>query len=124
MNIKLIEYVIQFLSICATAIAMYMMIIKKNIKLPEVKGGLPFIGQAFVMLKGSPWDSMNRWITKYGLTYKYVLFGSNCVSTADPVLLKIILHNKVSTFQKDINFVLKPFMCLLGRGIMCYIYYI
>jgi hypothetical protein len=31
-------------------------------KIPRVKGGMPFFGQVFEMIKGSPWDTMTLWV--------------------------------------------------------------
>lgn len=43
---------------------------KKNMTMPLVEDGVPFLGQVFVMLKGSPWDTMTAWQGKYGMIYQ------------------------------------------------------
>lgn len=85
---------------------------------PKVKGGYPIFGQVFDMLKGSPWNMLTAWSKKYGPTYVFHLFGSDCLSVADPELLKVILHSKLAVFKKDTVFTYKPFMVLLGKGIV------
>ena len=70
--------------------------------IPTVKGGLPFFGHVFTMLKGSPWDSMAKWVLEYGTIYKVMLFGSEAVFVADPAHLKVILQTKLNTFKKEL----------------------
>lgn len=86
--------------------------------IPTVKGGLPFFGHVFTMLKGSPWDSMAKWVLEYGTIYKVLLFGSEAVFVADPAHLKVILQTKLNTFKKDIVWTYKPFLVLLGKGLV------
>ena len=103
----------------ASLIAMLMAVMRKpEMPFPKVKGGYPFLGQVFDMLKGSPWDSLTNWSKKFGPTYVFHLFGSDCLSVADPELLKVILHSKLTVFKKDTAFTYKPFMVLLGKGIV------
>eukprot|EP01038_Epipyxis_sp_PR26KG_P015906 gene15906-21573_t len=89
-----------------------------NDNIPAVKGGLPFFGHVFTMLKGSPWDTMAKWVHEYGKVYKFHLFGSDAICVNDPSLTKIILSTKLSSFRKDTQGVYKPFMVLLGNGIV------
>jgi cytochrome P450 len=91
---------------------------KRNTSIPAVKGGLPFFGQMFIMLKGSPWDTMASWVQEYGQIYRIHLFGSDAVVVSDPALLKIILATKLNTFKKDLEWTYKPFMVLLGNGLV------
>lgn len=86
--------------------------------IPVVKGGIPFIGQALVMLKGSPWDTMSKWVAEYGEVYKFILFGSEAVCIADPEVLKVVLQTKLNTFKKDREWTYRPFLVLLGNGIV------
>ena len=44
--------------------------------LPAVQGSLPFFGQVFTMIKGSPWDTMATWVHEYGTVFTFHLFGS------------------------------------------------
>ncbi len=87
-------------------------------KIPSVKGGLPFFGMVFEMLKGSPWDTMSQWVLKYGKIYKFSLFGSNAVVVADPELLKIVLKEEFRTFKKDLEWTYQPFLVILGNGLV------
>eukprot|EP00428_Durinskia_dybowskii_P071154 CAMPEP_0170399000 /NCGR_PEP_ID=MMETSP0117_2-20130122/23724_1 /TAXON_ID=400756 /ORGANISM="Durinskia baltica, Strain CSIRO CS-38" /LENGTH=493 /DNA_ID=CAMNT_0010655639 /DNA_START=27 /DNA_END=1508 /DNA_ORIENTATION=+ len=91
---------------------------KRNTTIPSVKGGLPFFGQMFIMLKGSPWDTMANWVKDYGQIYRIQLFGADAVIVSDPALLKIILATKLNTFKKDLKWTYKPFMVLLGNGLV------
>jgi len=86
--------------------------------IPSVKGGLPFFGQVFTMIKGSPWDTMTRWMLEYGGIFTFHLFGSDAVCVSDPDLLKIILATKLKIFKKDLEWTYKPFMVLLGKGLV------
>ena len=85
---------------------------------PQIRDGLPFFGHVFTMLKGSPWDQMARWAVEYGTFYKLHLFGSDAYVVSDPELLKIILQTKLSIFKKDVAWTYKPFMVLLGNGLV------
>lgn len=85
---------------------------------PQIRHGLPFFGHVFTMLKGSPWDQMARWAVEYGTFYKLHLFGSDAYVVSDPDLLKIILQTKLSIFKKDVAWTYKPFMVLLGNGLV------
>lgn len=120
MDANTVQILTQVLAFIASTVAILMVLRKKSggSKIPEVKGGYPFLGQVFEMTKGSPWDTMAKWCKQYGATYRFVLFGSDCVSIADPAQLKMVLHSKLSLFLKDVEFTYKPFMVLLGRGIV------
>eukprot|EP01035_Chromulina_nebulosa_P020002 gene20002-25975_t len=86
--------------------------------IPRVKGGYPFFGQVFKMVSGSPWDTMTEWSRIYGSIYQFHLFGSDAVVVSDPELLRIILSTKLSIFKKDLQWTYKPFLVLLGNGIV------
>ena len=68
---------------------------KLSTTIPEVEGGVPFLGQVFNMVKGSPWDLMTTWTQMYGSILRFKLFGKDAVVVADPDLLKIILSTKL-----------------------------
>jgi len=86
--------------------------------IPSVKGGLPFFGQVFEMVKGSPWDTMSKWVGQYGKIYTFHLFGSDAVCVSDPALLEIVLNHKQVVFRKDLEWTYKPFMVILGNGLV------
>lgn len=86
--------------------------------IPLVKGGVPFIGQVFTLLKGSPWDTFTEWMLEYGNIYRFQLFGRDSVFVSDPEMLKIILSTKMSKFKKDTEWVYAPFMVILGNGLV------
>ena len=91
---------------------------RKGKAIPSVKGGWPFFGQVFDMVKGSPWDTMSNWVGQYGKIYKFHLFGSDAVCVTDPALLKIVLNDKQVLFRKDIEWTYAPFMVILGNGLV------
>ena len=86
--------------------------------IPYVKGGYPFFGVVFAMVQGSPWDIMTEWARQYGGMFRLHLFGSDAVVISDPNALKIVLSTKLSNFKKDVVWTYKPFMVLLGRGLV------
>lgn len=90
----------------------------KGKKVPQVENGLPFFGHVFTMIKGSPWDHMAKWAVTYGTIYKLHLFGSDAYVVSDPELLKVVLQTKLSIFRKDVEWTYKPFMVLLGNGLV------
>ena len=83
-----------------------------------VKGGWPFIGQVFTMVKGSPWDTMARWSKQYGGVYSFTLFGEQSICVSDPDILKGILHTQMTIFKKDVEWTYKPFLEILGNGLV------
>lgn len=100
-------------------IVLFVILGKKRVtSIPSVQGSLPFFGQMFIMLKGSPWDTMAKWVQKYGMIYRIQLFGSDAIIVSDPALLKVILATKMNTFKKDTLWTYKPFMVLLGNGLV------
>jgi cytochrome P450 len=86
--------------------------------LPFVEGGYPFVGQVFTMIKGSPWDTMAQWVNHYGTVYCFHLFGEDAVAVADSQILEMILQTKLKNFRKDVHGTYKPFMVLLGKGLV------
>jgi len=86
--------------------------------MPKVRNGLPIIGQVINMLKTSPWDVMTDWANTYGSLYQFNIFGKTCVTVSDPTLIKEILHTKMSKFAKDTEFTYRPFISLLGTGLV------
>ena len=91
---------------------------KKGKLVPHVLEGLPFFGQMFQMLKGSPWDTMAKWALEYGTIYKLTLFGSEAYVVSDPTLLKVVLNSRLSVFKKDTAWTYKPFLVILGNGLV------
>ena len=92
------------------------MIRSHKLTMPSVKGGWPFLGQVFAMVKGSPWDTMTQWVMEYGTIYKFHLFGADAVCVSDPTLLRVMLQTNMLTFKKDTEWTYKPFMVILGNG--------
>eukprot|EP00605_Chrysophyceae_sp_TOSAG23-4_P001952 GSChrysophyteH1.ASY1.ANO1.2163.1 assembled CDS len=86
--------------------------------IPAVQGGWPFIGQVFTMIKGSPWDTMAAWTNEYGGIYSFLLFGEESISVSDPEILRGILQTHMTIFKKDLAWTYKPFMDILGNGLV------
>uniref|UniRef100_A0A7S2Y0F8 Cytochrome P450 n=1 Tax=Fibrocapsa japonica TaxID=94617 RepID=A0A7S2Y0F8_9STRA len=61
---------------------------------------------------------MTEWAQTYGPIYQFHLFGKRCVGVADPSLLKTVLNTEMSKFHKDRDFTYRPFMSLLGTGLV------
>jgi len=101
------------------AFFLYKTLSKKKLRgIPNVKGGLPFFGHVFTLMKGSPWDWFSKWAVEYGTVFKVHIFGSDAIIVADPALLKVILHTKRNLFVKDLEWTYEPFLVLLGKGIV------
>lgn len=83
-----------------------------------VQGGWPFLGQVFTMAAGSPWDIMANWSCQYGGVYSFRLFGNDAVCISDPTILAVVLQTKESKFHKDTGWTYKPFMEILGNGLV------
>jgi cytochrome P450 len=70
------------------------------------------------MMAGSPWKKFNQWAKEYGPVFTFQLFGSNAFVVSDPDILKVILQTKITIFQKDLEWVYKPFLVILGNGLV------
>lgn len=90
----------------------------RRMGMPRVPGGLPYIGQVPALTQSPPWDLMVRWMKELGPIYRFTLFGEECVVAADPGLLKVVLQSSMKAFKKDLDFTYKPFMPLLGTGLV------
>jgi len=88
-----------------------------NKYMPSVKGVF-FVGSVSEFLAHTPWDLMESWHKDLGPIYSFGLMGRTCVSVADPSTLKVMLQTKHSSFKKDLPFTYKPFMNILGKGIV------
>lgn len=89
-----------------------------KLNMPVVAHTVPFLGTAFQFLRNTPWDLMESWHRKYGNIYTFKLLGRTCVSIEKPEHLKIMLQSKIQNVKKDVQFSYKPFLCILGRGIV------
>lgn len=86
--------------------------------IPSVQGGIPFFGHVHTMLKGTPWGTMADWMLDYGGIYKFRLFGTDAIAISDPKLLTVVLNSKMSVFKKDLAWTYKPFLVILGNGLV------
>lgn len=89
-----------------------------ELNMPTVPHTLPFLGTALQFLTNSPWDLMESWHRKYGSIYTFKLLGRTCVSIEKPEHLKLMLQSKIQYVKKDVQFAYKPFLCILGGGIV------
>lgn len=115
------DHVVILFSCAATFLIVFQtckVLFTKKCNIPRVSGGLPFFGQVFTMLKGSPWDTMAKWSNEYALNFRIHLFGSDMICIADPTILKVILSTKLSVFKKDLEWTYKPFLTILGNGLV------
>ena len=88
--------------------------------MPEVRVStqLPFVGTALEFLSNTPWDLMESWHRTYGPIYSFQLLGRSMVSIEHPDYLKEILQSKIQNVKKDVEFAYKPFLPILGKGIV------
>jgi cytochrome P450 len=99
---------------------------------PYARGNIPYIsyylpqgsslvyfGQLYNFLIQRPWDLLKEWHELYGPIINFTLLGQNYVSVANsPSLLKCILQIHIQYIKKDINNTMKPFLSILGTGIV------
>lgn len=79
----------------------------------------PFgLGQAVNFLRYRPWDLLTQWHTLYGPIVCFQLLGATFFSLGSPALIKQALQSKVAAVKKDIANTMKPFLCILGTGIV------
>ena len=55
------------------------------------------------MIKGSPWDTMQKWAEEYGGIYSFELFGELSISVSDPEILQGILQKQYNNFKKVVT---------------------
>lgn len=89
-----------------------------NLNMPHVPSYIPFLGTALQFLTNTPWDLMESWHRVYGPIYAFKLLGATCVSIEKPEYLKDVLQSKIQNVKKDSNFSYKPFLPILGTGIV------
>eukprot|EP00903_Cladosiphon_okamuranus_P015676 g14474.t1 len=85
---------------------------------PSVRGFLPLLGPALKLAAGAPWDTMTRWAKEYGSIYKFSLFGNVNIVVSDPSFMKEVMRTKMTKYHKDVAFTYRPFLSLLGTGIV------
>ncbi|CAN0335026.1 unnamed protein product [Pylaiella littoralis] len=85
---------------------------------PSIGGVWPILGPALKLAEGAPWDTMTRWAKEYGSIYKFSLFGHVYVVLSDPHFMKEVMRTKITKYHKDVEFAYRPFLSLLGTGIV------
>lgn len=91
---------------------------RAELNMPMVPSNIPILGTALQFLTNTPWDLMESWHRKYGPIYAFKLLGKTCVSIEKPEFLKEVLQSKIQNVKKDSNFSYKPFLPILGTGIV------
>jgi len=85
---------------------------------PPEGPSLPIIGQALNFVRYRPWDLMMSWHRTYGPIVCFPLLGACMFSIGSPALLKVVLQSKIEAVKKDVQKVMKPFLVILGKGIV------
>jgi Cytochrome P450 len=79
----------------------------------------PFVGQALTFLRHTPWDLLTQWHRDaQSPIIGFWLLGTLTFSVASPSLCKAILQSKISHTKKDVENSMKPFLSILGTGIV------
>lgn len=87
--------------------------------LPSPPGALPIFGHALKLLSGTPWDLMEEWIRLYnGQIVRIQVLQSRGIIVGKPPHLNHVLNKRQSNYVKDIELSYKPFLDLLGKGIV------
>ena len=86
--------------------------------MPHVPSQLPFFGTSLQFLSNSPWELMQSWHRTYGPIYSFTLLGRTCIAIEKPEHVKLVLQSKIANVKKDVKFAYKPFLPILGRGIV------
>jgi cytochrome P450 len=91
---------------------------RADLNMPMVPSYIPFLGNALQFLTSTPWDLMESWHRTYGPIYAFKLLGKTVVSIEKPEFLKEVLQSKIQNVKKDSHFSYKPFLPILGKGIV------
>ena len=86
----------------------------------------PYIGHGITFVASPPWDVIMAWHQgRYSDKNEtpqpivgFPLMGAMMFSVSSPELCKCILQSKISHVQKDVQGTLKPFLSILGTGIV------
>lgn len=89
---------------------------KIKMNMPFVPSPLPFFGSVKDFMETVPWDLMTAWHSQYGQIFGFTLLGRTCIAVSSPKYLKILLQTR--SVQKDVAFSYKPFLPILGTGIV------
>ena len=69
-------------------------------------------------MKLRPWDLLTSWHRQYGPIICFPLLGATNFSVGSPHLLKQVLQVQVGSTKKDTGNTMKPFLSILGTGIV------
>eukprot|EP00049_Salpingoeca_infusionum_P000259 m.38465 g.38465 ORF g.38465 m.38465 type:complete len:530 (+) comp10204_c0_seq2:165-1754(+) len=87
--------------------------------IPRPSGYIPFLGHALQLAGDGPWDVIFNWVQKNDFDMMCMDFlGNPGVVIADPERLRHVLSTKQSIYVKDIALSYKPFLNILGNGLV------
>lgn len=79
---------------------------------------LPYVGQGITLLLHPPWDLLKTWNERHGGVIAFPLLGSTIFSLTDAAAVKAVLQSHTRHFKKDVENTMKPFLSILGTGIV------
>jgi cytochrome P450 len=88
-------------------------------RVPRPAGWVPLLGHALQLAGARPWRVMQQWCVTLGDSnvVHFQVLGSQVLYISSPALLKRVLQTNQRNYRKDLPS-FKPFMCLLGRGLV------
>ena len=89
-----------------------------RLNMPVIPSTFPILGRALDFLRYTPWDLLESWHDALGSIYTFTLLGQRLVSIAEPMYIKQVLQSQIQNVRKDVNFSYKPFLPILGTGIV------
>lgn len=106
-------------------------------QLPTMKGGVPILGHALLLIGASPWTKMSKWslyptkrvpelrkkkdddnASSVSRLVTYNVGGMRVIYINEPRLLRRVLLTHQRTYRKALAAAYKHFMCLLGTGLV------
>eukprot|EP01134_Creolimax_fragrantissima_P005089 CFRG5089T1 len=83
------------------------------------KGALPVFGHALALLTNTPWDKMKEWAlsNKNDLVRLQIMLSWGVV-VSTPAHCNHVLNKKCSNYVKDVEMSYRPFIDILGKGII------
>eukprot|EP00051_Salpingoeca_urceolata_P011397 m.141087 g.141087 ORF g.141087 m.141087 type:complete len:405 (+) comp17104_c0_seq3:191-1405(+) len=86
---------------------------------PKPAGSLPILGHALELAKAAPWDTMARWVRENdGKVIAMDFLMKVGIVVTDPKHIRRVFNSNQRNYAKDIELSYKPFMDLLGRGVV------
>lgn len=89
---------------------------RKLSNIPVPPHTLPF-GHLIELLQNPPWDVLREWCLKFGSVIRFH-FVDTYIVVMDPDVVKHVLGTNVHNYHKDTKGTYRPFMTLLGTGLV------